>query len=132
MTTERTPSPCEWNPSEHRPAMSDEAPHAKAVWSVGLKPCWHLCDSCARLPEFQRKRRRLCGWDTIRASEVKSGDVVSWASSKKDAGSHYQNDEVHHVVDDKDSRRVVVTCYESGVHVWPYESEVFRAKGDDQ
>jgi hypothetical protein len=51
---------CEWNPREDRLAHSDDPPHAEAVLSVGGDPDnFHLCEGCAQLPRFARKRRRV-------------------------------------------------------------------------
>lgn len=52
-------SDCEWNPAEKRPAFDSDAPHAEAVWSVGVDGKWHLCDGCASAPEFARYRKRI-------------------------------------------------------------------------
>jgi hypothetical protein len=53
---------CEWDPVHDRPAAhvvaDDPTQHAEAVWSVGVRPSWHLCESCAALPRFKRFRRR--------------------------------------------------------------------------
>lgn len=51
-------SDCEWNPIAKRPAFEHDAPHAEAVWAVGVDGRWHLCDGCAALPEFARYRKR--------------------------------------------------------------------------
>lgn len=51
---------CEWFPRENRPKRSDDEHHGWAVWSMGTgKPTWHLCESCAALPEFKRLKRRI-------------------------------------------------------------------------
>ena len=51
-------SDCEWNPTEKRAAFNDDPAHGEAVWSVGVDGKWHLCESCAALPEFARYRNR--------------------------------------------------------------------------
>ena len=51
-------SECEWNPTEHRPAFDTDAPHGESVLCVGVDGKWHLCESCAALPEFSRYRIR--------------------------------------------------------------------------
>lgn len=53
--------PCEWNPGENRPANTGDEPHGEAVWSVGGRKNWHLCETCAALLEFKRmtKRKRI-------------------------------------------------------------------------
>lgn len=62
---------CEWNPKTHHPAMiqySARLPKEgqrigctnEAVLSVGTGQFnFHLCESCAALPEFKRKRKRV-------------------------------------------------------------------------
>ncbi len=51
---------CEWNPTMKRGTWDGDDRHDDddAVWSVGKSPSWHLCDNCARLPEFKRYRVR--------------------------------------------------------------------------
>lgn len=49
---------CEWNPDQNRALFNDEEPHAKAVWCVGAKGEWHLCDKCVNLSVFKKYRRR--------------------------------------------------------------------------
>lgn len=53
-------SGCEYNPDEHRAVYGHEDHYheAPAVWIVGAKGQWRLCDSCAKLPEFRRYRKR--------------------------------------------------------------------------
>lgn len=51
--------PCDWNPTEQRLARSDDAHHGWAVWSVGGRNTWHLCEACAALPKFKRFTRRV-------------------------------------------------------------------------
>lgn len=53
---------CEWNRERGGPAMLPDSAHPgncrnEATVSVG-GPGWHLCDSCAALPEFARYTRR--------------------------------------------------------------------------
>lgn len=52
--------PCDWDPEHDDLAYSDGAgcPN-EAVWSVGSKTNYHLCDSCARLPRFKAFRKRV-------------------------------------------------------------------------
>lgn len=52
---------CEWWPAQNKPATGapgEQCPNPATV-SVGLRNNWHLCDSCASLPAFARKRRRV-------------------------------------------------------------------------
>lgn len=55
-------SRCEWNPILHAPA---QIPRQKgdcsqdAALSVGSNGRWHLCESCAALPEFKQLRVRV-------------------------------------------------------------------------
>jgi hypothetical protein len=51
-------APCEWNPTEDRPATAEDTVHAPATVVLGMDGCWHLCESCAALPRFARFRRR--------------------------------------------------------------------------
>ena len=48
---------CEWNPEEQRACWDFEV-HAPAVWIIGAKGQWRLCDDCAQLPEFKRFKVR--------------------------------------------------------------------------
>ena len=54
---------CEWAPGRDQAASVPEVPgdcHAGAKLSVGKDPDnWHLCESCAALPRFARKRHRV-------------------------------------------------------------------------
>lgn len=50
-------NPCEWNPDEGRAAYENEV-HSFATVSLGNGK-WHLCESCAALPEFKRFRKRV-------------------------------------------------------------------------
>lgn len=52
---------CEWNPVTHNAATSPPAPGDcpnEASVCVGSGISWHLCESCAELPEFSKYRRR--------------------------------------------------------------------------
>ena len=49
---------CEWNPTEKRPAFEGDPSHGEAKLAVGVDGKWHLCESCAALPEFARYRKR--------------------------------------------------------------------------
>lgn len=51
-------SPCEWDPERNDKARSIDEAHAEATISVGANGQWHLCESCAALPEFKRFRKR--------------------------------------------------------------------------
>lgn len=51
-------STCEWNRVEQRPTRGDDAHQSEATIMVGAQGQWHLCDSCAALPEFKRYRVR--------------------------------------------------------------------------
>lgn len=51
-------SVCEWYPDEGRAATSHDPVHGKAEVVVGARGQWHLCRSCAALPEFRRFRVR--------------------------------------------------------------------------
>ena len=57
------PDRCDWNPKYDCPASSD--PQAEgdcenlATLSVGRAENWHLCDSCAARPFFNRLRSRV-------------------------------------------------------------------------
>ena len=52
---------CEWNPvlkqAAFDPPLPTDCPNEATV-SVGERKNWHLCESCAALPEFRRFRRR--------------------------------------------------------------------------
>ena len=50
---------CDWNPAAERLARSDDEHHGWAVWSIGTREVWHLCESCAVLPKFKRFTRRV-------------------------------------------------------------------------
>jgi len=51
---------CEWWPDANQPATSREGCPNDATLSVGADPdVWHLCATCADLPAFSRKRRRV-------------------------------------------------------------------------
>lgn len=45
---------CEWEPKHGRPAHLDDEHHGDATVSVGADGQWHLCKSCAQLPQFKR------------------------------------------------------------------------------
>ena len=53
---------CEWDPEHSKPGYTGQGVHIgcqnPATWSIGKYPNWHLCDSCAALPEFKRYRKR--------------------------------------------------------------------------
>lgn len=65
---------CEWDPDRGQPATTvvlcignlqllpvhkrQGCPNPATV-SVGQKGAWHLCDSCAKLPNFKPFRRRV-------------------------------------------------------------------------
>ncbi len=53
-TPERRADQCEWEPKHGRPAHTEDEPHADATVSVGADGQWHLCASCAQLPQFKR------------------------------------------------------------------------------
>lgn len=52
---------CDWNPKRHdvayEPAREGDCPNEATV-IVGGNGRWHLCDSCAALPEFSRFKAR--------------------------------------------------------------------------
>lgn len=48
---------CEWDPDSDRLATVDEGCGNDAVVSVGADGQFHLCESCAGLPVFNRYRR---------------------------------------------------------------------------
>ncbi len=50
--------PCEWNPSQDRPAEPGEAAHAPAAVVLGDGK-WRLCWSCSCLRMFGRYRKRI-------------------------------------------------------------------------
>lgn len=50
-------NPCEYNPRKRRSAYENEV-HAQAALIVGANGLWRLCESCAKLPEFNRYRNR--------------------------------------------------------------------------
>lgn len=58
MSRTYAPDPCEWHPSENRPAQTGDASHADATVSVGSDGEFHLCASCAALPRFARFKVR--------------------------------------------------------------------------
>jgi hypothetical protein len=51
---------CEWDPKNNRPAYVDstEGCQNEAMWLVGSKGEWLLCDACAQLPRFRLRRVR--------------------------------------------------------------------------
>lgn len=55
------PSNCEWSPSNGVPAFDDDPHVAEARWSVGTDGCTdgnlHLCDDCAALPRFAKRKK---------------------------------------------------------------------------
>lgn len=51
--------PCDWDPDRQGPARANTPHHGWAVWGVGMKGGWHLCESCAALPTFKRLRKRV-------------------------------------------------------------------------
>lgn len=56
------PERCDWNPKFNIPAtdpVEDGDCANVAVWSVGVRNNWHLCDSCAGLAEFKRMTARV-------------------------------------------------------------------------
>ncbi len=57
MSANFRPDACEWDPVAARPARDGDKRHADATWSLGDGE-WHLCASCAALPEFARYRVR--------------------------------------------------------------------------
>jgi len=51
---------CEWNPETDTPALVDGTGcPSLATVIVGIGNDWHLCDSCADLPQFRAQRHRL-------------------------------------------------------------------------
>lgn len=53
-------SSCEWNPETNAPAYIFDKHHAAALFCVGARgESWHLCQKCADLPRFKRKKRVL-------------------------------------------------------------------------
>lgn len=57
---------CEWNPIDDKPAeylssVADSRTGCKneATVCVGVKVNWHLCQSCAGLPAFNKYRARV-------------------------------------------------------------------------
>lgn len=49
-------SECEWNPATGTAANMDDPTHGVATVSVGDGK-WHLCESCAALPQFKRYKK---------------------------------------------------------------------------
>lgn len=53
--------PCDYNPLRKEAGyggkVEGDCPNEATV-SLGVKPNWHLCESCASLPAFKRFRRR--------------------------------------------------------------------------
>lgn len=49
-------SDCEWNPATGTAANVDDPTHGVATVSVGDGK-WHLCASCAALPQFNRYKK---------------------------------------------------------------------------
>lgn len=54
MSIEFQADPCEWCPAADRPAHVSDQPHGDATVSLGEEGDWHLCESCAALPQFAR------------------------------------------------------------------------------
>lgn len=68
-----TDGTCEWDPERGQPAAVVVVPVVPTDWdrrerqgctnramlSVGANGEWHLCDTCAALPDFKRFRRRV-------------------------------------------------------------------------
>jgi hypothetical protein len=52
---------CEFNPILNEAATGKHPDDCKneAVWSVGRKNNYHVCDSCVKLPYFRRYRRKV-------------------------------------------------------------------------
>ena len=50
---------CDWDPKRDIPAWGDDGCKNPAVWSVGVKENWHLCETCAALPQFKKFRNRI-------------------------------------------------------------------------
>lgn len=54
------PELCEWNPRRDCAALVGDGCQNEATLSVGRgKDNWHLCESCANLPRFARKKHRV-------------------------------------------------------------------------
>lgn len=50
---------CEWNPAANAPAiMGGPVCPLPATVSVGANGQWHVCEACAKLPHFERLRKR--------------------------------------------------------------------------
>lgn len=49
---------CDYDPIARRGRTEDGGCRRVAVWSIGVKRNWHLCDDCANLPEFRLLRKR--------------------------------------------------------------------------
>jgi hypothetical protein len=65
---------CEYNPTTKSASYGGEMEgdcENEAVLSVGNKPNWHLCESCAALPQFKRFRSRT----PLRRASQPTGDA---------------------------------------------------------
>jgi hypothetical protein len=54
---------CEYNPYEKRGSYEHEPCFNKATHVVGHDGKWHLCESCAALPEFNKYRVKRRVWN---------------------------------------------------------------------
>jgi hypothetical protein len=50
---------CEWDPDRDSAAEESDGCRNEATLSVGADGNWHLCESCAALPAFDRYRKRV-------------------------------------------------------------------------
>lgn len=51
-------SACEYNPTDKCARFAGEPSHGEATVCVGYDGAWHLCASCAALPEFRKYRSK--------------------------------------------------------------------------
>ena len=56
---------CEYNPETKLPAFEGGPCYHRATVCAGANGRWHLCDCCAKLPEFKRLKKTTLGADLV-------------------------------------------------------------------
>lgn len=69
----------------------------------------------------------MADWDSITASDVKAGDLISWSMNKPHRDYGYHCGTVLKIAHENNSTRIIMTC-DQGIHVYYPDSQLWRRR----
>lgn len=70
-------------------------------------------------------------WESIEASEVRVGDLISWSMNKPHRDNGYHCGTILEIAHENKADRVIMTCND-GIHVYYPNSQLWRKIGGGQ